>query len=110
MLISTTETIQGKRIVRTLGMATGTVTRSPGLMRGIVATIKNLLGGELQEFTKTIAEAREQSLDRMKEHARSLGANAVVGVRFSSCEIASYAAEILVYGTAVIVEDEAQVK
>ncbi len=107
MLISTTETIHGKRIVKTLGLATGTVTRSPGFVRGVIAMIKNLLGGELQEFTKTIAEAREQSLDRMREQARSLGANAVVSVRFSSAEIASYAAEILVYGTAVVVEDEA---
>lgn len=105
MIIATTETIQGRRIVRTLGMASGTVTRSPGLLRGLVATIKNFLGGELDEFTKTLAEAREHALDRMREHARSLGANAVVGVRFTSIEIAKYAAEVLVYGTAVVTEE-----
>lgn len=93
-------------MVRTLGLASGAVTRSSGLIPGLVATIKNLLGGELEEFTKTLAEAREQALDRMIEHARSLGANAVISVRFASAEIASYAAEILVYGTAVVIEEE----
>ena len=106
MLVTSTETIQGKRVVRTLGLASGAVTRSPGLIPGLVATIKNFLGGELEEFTKTLAEAREQALDRMIEHARSLGGNAVISVRFASAEIASYAAEIMVYGTAVVLEDE----
>jgi len=103
MLITSSETIQGQRVVRTLGLATGAVTRSPGLIPSLVATIKNLLGGELEEFTKTLAEAREQALDRMAEHARCQGGNAVISVRFASAEITSFAAEILVYGTAVVV-------
>jgi len=106
MLVTTTEHIAGKRVVRTLGLATGAVTRSPGLMKGIVASIKNLLGGELEEFTRTIAQAREQALDRTKDHARSLGANAVISIRFASAEIASYAAEIVCYGTAVVLEED----
>jgi uncharacterized protein YbjQ (UPF0145 family) len=106
MLVTTTETVTGKRIVRNLGLATGTVTRSPGLLRGIVAFIKNLLGGEVDEYTRTIAQAREQALDRMKDHARSLGANAIVSARFASAEVASWAAEIVAYGTAVVIEDD----
>ena len=106
MLVTSTEHVAGKRVARTLGLATGTVTRSPGLMKGIVATIKNFLGGELDEFTRTIAQAREQALDRMQDHARSLGANAIISVRFASAEVASYAAEIVCYGTAVILEDD----
>ncbi len=105
MLMATTDTIHGKRVLRTLGLANGTVTRSPGLLKGLVGLIKNLLGGEVEEYTRTIAQAREQALDRMTEHARSLGGNAVVGVRFASAEVAAYAAEIVAYGTAVVVED-----
>lgn len=106
MITASTNSIQGKRIVRTLGLVSGAVTRSPGFLPTLVATIKNFLGGELEEFTKTLAEAREQALDRMIEQARSQGGNAVISVRFASAEIASYAAEIMVYGTAVIIEDE----
>lgn len=107
MLVTTTETVVGKRVVRTLGLATGAVTRSPGLLRGITAFIKNVLGGEVEEYTRTIAQAREQALDRMKEHARSLGGNAIISSRFASAEVASWAAEIVAYGTAVVLEDEA---
>ncbi|MFH0945304.1 MAG: YbjQ family protein [Planctomycetota bacterium] len=108
MIAASTDSIQGKRVVRTLGLVSGAVTRSPGLLPSLVATIKNFFGGELEEFTKTLAEAREQALDRMLEQARSQGANAVLSVRFASAEIASFAAEIMVYGTAVIVEDEGE--
>ena len=106
MIVASSEHIQGKRVVKTLGLAHGAVTRSSGFRRGFIAFIKNLLGGELEEFTKILAEAREQALDRMNDHARSLGANAVISVRFTSAEIAAYAAEIMVYGTAVVVEDD----
>jgi len=105
MLLATSDTLAGMRIVRTVGLATGTVTRSPGIVKGMIGLIKNLLGGEVEEYTTTIAQAREQALDRLKAHARSLGANAVVGVRFASAEVAAYAAEIVAYGTAVVVED-----
>lgn len=104
MIVTSSEQIHGMRIVRSLGLATGAVTRSSGFNRGVLAFIKNFFGGELEEHTRTLAEAREQALDRMREHARVLGANAIVAVRFSSAEIASNAAEVLAYGTAVLAE------
>ena len=107
MIVTSSETIHGMRVVKTLGLATGAVTRSCGFMPGFIAAIKSLLGGELDEYTKVLAEAREHALDRMREHARSLGANAIISVRFASSEIARSAAEIMVYGTAVVMEEEA---
>ncbi|MEN8151054.1 MAG: YbjQ family protein [Planctomycetota bacterium] len=102
----TTDTIQGRRIVRTLGGVRGNAIRARHIGRDILAALKGLVGGEIHDYTALLAQAREQSLDRMFDEARQLGANAVVEVRFASAEVAKCAAEILAYGTAVVVEDE----
>lgn len=106
MIISTTAEIQGRKIVRTLGLVRGNTIRARHVGRDIVAGLRNLVGGEISEYTKLLAEAREQALDRMLDEARQLGANAVVEVRFSTSEVMSAAAELLAYGTAVVVEEE----
>jgi uncharacterized protein YbjQ (UPF0145 family) len=106
MIVTTTATIVGKRIVRTLGLVRGNTIRARHLGRDIVAGLRNIVGGEISEYTKLMAEAREQAMDRMVEEARSLGANAVVEVRFSTSEVMKAAAELLAFGTAVVVEDE----
>jgi len=104
MLLSTTDEIFGKKIVKHLGLVKGNTIRARHLGRDIVAGLRNIVGGEVVEYTKLLAEAREQALDRMVEEAGKLGANAVVGLRFSTAEIMQHAAEILAYGTAVVVE------
>ena len=106
MIICTTAEIHGKRIVRTLGLARGNTVRARNVGRDISASFRNLVGGEVSEYTKLLGEAREQALDRMVAEARSLGANAVVEVRFSTSMVMSAAAELLAYGTAVVVEDD----
>lgn len=105
MIVVTTFDIPGKRIVRTLGLVRGNTVRARHLGRDVLAFFRNLVGGEVHEYTKLLAECREQALDRMIAEARALGANAVVGARFSSSEISAAAAEILVYGTAVFIEE-----
>lgn len=105
MIVTSTETISGKRIVRTLGLVRGNTIRARNIGRDILAVLRNVVGGEISEYTKLLGEAREQALDRMVEEADSLGANAVVCVRFSTSEVTSGAAEILAYGTAVVVEE-----
>lgn len=104
MIIVTTFEVPGRRIVRTLGLVRGNTVRARHLGRDLLAVFRNVVGGEVHEYTKLMAECREQALDRMIEEAKSLGANAVVGVRFTSSEIIANAAEILVYGTAVVIE------
>lgn len=106
MIVTTTDTIVGKRIVRTLGLVRGNTIRARHLGRDIVAGLRSVVGGEISEYTKLMAEAREQAVDRMIEEARKLGANAVVEVRFSTSEVMKAAAELLVFGTAVVVEDD----
>lgn len=106
MIVVTTFEIPGKRVVRTLGIARGNSVRARHLGRDILAGLRNIVGGEVHEYTKLMAESREQALDRMLREAASLGANAVVGVRFVTAQIAGMMAELLVYGTAVIVQDE----
>lgn len=105
VIITTTHDIHGKRVVRTLGLVRGNTIRSRHLGRDILAVFRNMVGGEISEYTKLMGEAREQALDRMAEEAVSLGANAIVGVRFSTSEVMAGAAELMVYGTAVVVED-----
>ena len=106
MIVSTTGSIAGKRIVRTLGLCRGNTVRARHVGRDIAAGFRNLVGGEISEYTKLLAEAREQAIDRMVEEARELGADAIVEVRFSTSEVMNAAAELLAYGTAVVVEDE----
>ncbi len=104
MIITTTETISGKKVVKTLGLVKGNTIRARHLGRDIVAGFRNIVGGEIIEYTKMLAESREQALDRMQAEAEKLGANAVVGMRFITASIMGGAAELLAYGTAVIVE------
>ena len=106
MIVVTTGEVAGKRIVRTLGLARGNTIRARHLGKDIVAILRNIVGGEDSEYTKMMAEAREQALDRMVEDARELGANAVINVRFMTSMLMQGAAELLAYGTAVILEDE----
>lgn len=105
MIMVSTNEIHGKKVVKTLGMVRGNTIRARHLGRDILAALKNIVGGEIEDYTKMMAEAREQSVDRMLEEAAALGANAIVGVRYATSYMMSNASEILVYGTAVVVED-----
>ena len=105
MIVVTTETIAGRRVARTRGLVRGASVRGRHLGKDLIAWMRNAVGGEIQEYTKILSETREQALDRMVEEARELGADAIVGLRFSTSEIASGAAELLVYGTAVVTEE-----
>ncbi|HID93049.1 MAG TPA: YbjQ family protein [bacterium (Candidatus Stahlbacteria)] len=104
MIITTTETVPDKKIVRALGLVRGNTIRARHVGRDIVAGLRNIVGGEIVEYTKMLAEAREQALDRMVEEAEKLGANAVVCLRFTTSYVMGGAAELLAYGTAVVVE------
>jgi len=106
MILTTTETIEGKKIVQTLGLARGNTIRARHLGHDIMAQLRNMVGGEITNYTKLLAESREQSLDRMVADAQRLGANAVVGVRFATSVLMGGAAELLAYGTAVVIDDE----
>jgi len=101
MIITTTDTVPGREIVAVLGLVKGNTVRARHLGTDFLARLKNVVGGEIDEYTKLMAESREQALDRMGEQARLLGADAVVTVRMMTAEIQQHAAEILVYGTAV---------
>lgn len=106
MIISTTETIQGREIETTIGLVRGNTIRARHVGRDIMAAIRTLVGGEVSEYTKLMAEAREQALDRLEAEATRLGANAVVGVRFSTSVVLGGAAELLAYGTGVVISDD----
>lgn len=106
MMLSTIDTIPGYRIVEYLGLVKGNTIRARHLGHDILAALRNMVGGEITDYTKLLAESREQSLDRLEDAAEELGANAVVGLRFSTSEMMGGAAELLVYGTAVVVEKE----
>ena len=104
MIIVNTDFVPGRSVIETLGLVKGNTVRAAHLGKDILAAFRNLVGGEVSDYTKMIAESREQSLDRMKEEAAKLGANAVINVRFATSEVMRSAAEILVYGTAVVLE------
>lgn len=104
MIIVTAHEIVGKTVTQTIGIAKGNTIRARHAGKDIMAGFKNIFGGEIEEYTKLMAEAREQALDRMVDHAKSMGANAVIDVRFSTSYIMGAASEILAYGTAVVVE------
>ena len=106
MMVATTDTIAGKRIQKVLGLVQGSSIRARHLGADLLASFKNITGGEITEYTKLMAEAREQSLDRMREQATSMGANAIVCVRFVTTEVMQNAAELVVYGTAVVISDD----
>ena len=101
MIITTTESIPNKEIVEILGIARGSTIRARNIGRDIIAGLKNIVGGEIEEYTKLQAESREQALQRMIKDAEQLGADAIVNVRLTTSVIMRNAAEILAYGTAV---------
>jgi uncharacterized protein YbjQ (UPF0145 family) len=106
MIMVNTDDIPHKKVIKSLGLVEGNTIRARNIGRDIVAVFKNLVGGEIEEYTKLLAQSREQALDRMAASAEELGANAVIGVRFSTSYIMQNAAEVLAYGTAVVVEDQ----
>lgn len=102
--ITNIETVPGKTIVKHLGMVNGNTVRSKHAGRDIMAGFKNVFGGELKGYTELLTESRKEATERMIEQARSIGANAVINVRFSTSSVAAGASELFVYGTAVVVE------
>lgn len=104
MILTSSSSVANRKVVKTLGLVTGNTVRARHLGKDILAIFKNMIGGEIQEYTKLLAESREQAIDRMSARATELGANAIVDVRFGTSYIMANAAEILVYGTAVLLE------
>ena len=104
MIIVTTEEIPNKKIKETLGIARGSTVRARNIGRDIFAGIKNLVGGEISEYTRLQAESREQAIQRMKEDAEKMGANAIVNIRLTTSMVMQGCSQILAYGTAVTVE------
>lgn len=106
VLLSTTDTIYGKKITKHLGLVRGNTIRCRHFGHNVLALFRSFVGGEIHEYTKLLAESREQVLDRMIQDAREIGGNAIVGLNFSTSEITKNAAELMVYGTAVVVVDD----
>ena len=106
MIITTSDTIAGRTIKETKGLVRGNTIRARHMGHDFMASLRGVVGGEITNYTKMMAESREQAIDRMLEEARTLGANAVVSVKFMTSMVMAGASEILCYGTAVIVEDE----
>lgn len=104
MLVSNIEIIPGTQIVKHLGIVQGSTVRAKHVGKDFLAGFKNMLGGELGAYTELLEESRAEALERMKEQAKAKGANAVLNVRFSTSTIAAGAAEILAYGTAVVLK------
>ena len=104
MIVVTSSFIVEKKIVKTIGLVRGNTIRARNLGKDILAGLKNIVGGEIEEYTKLMAEAREQALDRLVASAEAMGANAVIDLRVTTSYIMGMASEILVYGTAVVVE------
>ncbi len=101
MIVVTIHNIPGYDVSEVLGIVEGNTIRARSVFRDILAILKNVIGGEIEEYTKLMAESRDQAIDRMIENAEELGADAILDMRFSTSEIMSGAAEILAYGTAV---------
>lgn len=101
MLVTTTENITGREIDQVLGITRGNVIRAKHVGTDIIASLRSLVGGEVTEYTKLMAEAREQAYDRMVQDARNMGADAIVGMRFTTSMVMAGSAEILAFGTAV---------
>lgn len=101
MILVTTDVVPGREITAVIGLVRGNTVRARHVGRDLLASLKNMVGGEIDEYTKLLAESREQSLDRMLAEAQARGADAIVGLRFATSEIAQGASEFLAYGTAV---------
>jgi uncharacterized protein YbjQ (UPF0145 family) len=108
VIVTTTNEIPGHRTVRVLGVARGAAIRSRDFGHNLLAFFRGLVGGEIIDYTKVIAETREQAFDRMVDDAKRMGANALLAVRFSSIEVMRSAAEIVAYGTAAVIEEVKQ--
>jgi uncharacterized protein YbjQ (UPF0145 family) len=106
MIVTPSPLVAGHRVVRSLGLVYGNTIRARHVGKDILAALKNVVGGEIQEYTKLMAESREQAVDRMIAAAASRGANAIVSVSFSTSYVMQNASEILVYGDAVMLEAE----
>lgn len=106
MILSNTETLAGKKIIEQLGLVQGSTVRAKHVGRDIMAGLKNIVGGELKGYTELLEDARGEATQRMIEDAQSMGANAIVNVRFSTTSVTQGAAELFAYGTAVRVEDD----
>ncbi len=104
MIITTSDQVEGKKITKTIGLVRGSTIRARHVGRDIMAGLRGLVGGEIVDYTKMMAEAREQAIQRMVEDAEKQGANAIVGMKFTTSMIMSNASEILAYGTGVVVE------
>jgi len=104
MIVTTTEQVEGKKVKKTIGLAKGSTIRARHLGKDIMAGFRGMVGGEITEYTKMMAEAREEALQRMAEDAEKQGANAIVSMRFSTSMIMQNAAEVLAYGTGVVLE------
>ena len=103
MIVSTTGQIEGKKISKTIGLVRGSTIRVRHLGKDIMASLRGMVGGEVTEYTKMMAEAREEAIQRMIEDAEKQGANAIVGMRFATSMVMQNAAEVLAYGTGVVV-------
>ena len=104
MILSTTDTVAGRPTIKVLDVVSGSTVRARNIGRDITALFRNVVGGEVSEYTLLLAQSREEALQRMKDVAVSKGANAIVGMRFMTSMVAQGSAEILAYGTAVVVE------
>jgi len=105
VIVTTLEAVPGRPAREVLGLAKGTAIRARHFGHTLMSFFRSLVGGEITDYTKVIAEAREQAYDRLVEDARRMGANAVLGMRFCSIEVMSNAAEVLCYGTAVVLDE-----
>lgn len=106
IIVVSTPYVPGHKIVKTIGVTWGLIVRSRGLGRNITAGLRSIVGGEIHEYTELLNLSREQALVRLREHAKAIGANAVVSMQFDSSEIGGVMTELLAYGTAVVVEKD----
>jgi uncharacterized protein YbjQ (UPF0145 family) len=106
VIVTTTDYIPGYRVKKVLGLVSGSVVKARNIGRDIMAVLRNIAGGEIVEYTELLATSRDEAIKRMIEKAKALGANAVIGVRLTTANIMSGAAEVLAYGTAVVIEEE----
>ena len=104
MIVVTTEQIEGKKVTETLGLVKGSTIRARHIGRDIMAGLRNVVGGEVKDYTLMLAQAREEALERMIDQAEKMGANAIICTRFVTSMVMSGAAEMVAYGTAVKVE------
>lgn len=107
MLISNLEIVPGQKVVKHLGLVQGSTVRSKHVGRDLMAGLKNIFGGELKAYTELLEDARREAMERMQQQAASMGANAVLNVRFSTSSVAQGAAELFVYGSAVVIKQSA---